>query len=285
MSTIAAQSFPATDVARPARPRIARPSISREHALSLLLLVVLLGAWQGLTTALAVPEFIFPSPAAVGRWLVVGFSQPLSSGASLWYHLGVTLQESAIGFAIGAASGVVTGMALAHWSTAGRVLFPYIQAFNALPKIAIAPLMVIWFGFGIEAKVIMAAILVFFPMLVNSMSGYHSVEPERIDLARSCNATGSQIFWKIIIPSSLPFIFAGLHMATILAILGAIVGEFVGSTAGLGMLLLQYNNNMQVGGVFAVLVVLGAVGYLINILMIWLEARFCFWARRQKNFG
>lgn len=258
---------------------------ARHQVLSLVLLLGLLAGWESGTRALGVPEFMVPSPLAVARWLVAGFSEPLTSPASLAYHLGITLAEAAIGFVVGSAAGIVVGMALAHWSTAERVLYPYIQAFNALPKIAVAPLLVVWFGFGIEAKAVMAAILVFFPMLVNAMAGYHSVDPDLIELARSCNATGPQIFRKIVIPSALPFIFAGLHMATILAVLGAIVGEFVGATAGLGMLLLQYNNTMQVTGVFAVLVVLGAVGYGLNVLMMRLERRFCFWARRRKNFG
>ncbi|TGD97742.1 ABC transporter permease [Methylobacterium nonmethylotrophicum] len=258
---------------------------ARHQVLSLALLLVLLASWEGGTRAFGVPEFMVPSPLAVARWLVAGFSEPLTSPASLAYHLGVTLAEAAIGFVVGSVAGVVVGMALAHWSAAERVLYPYIQAFNALPKIAVAPLLVVWFGFGIEAKAVMAAILVFFPMLVNAMAGYHSVDPDLIELARSCNATGAQIFHKVVLPSALPFLFAGLHMATILAVLGAIVGEFVGATAGLGMLLLQYNNTMQVTGVFAVLVVLGAVGYGLNVLMMHLERHFCFWARRRKNFG
>lgn len=258
---------------------------ARHHILSLVLLLCLLAGWESGTRILGVPEFMVPSPLAVARWLVAGFSEPLTSPASLAYHLGITLAEAAIGFVAGSAAGIVLGMALAHWSTAERVLYPCIQAFNALPKIAVAPLLVVWFGFGIEAKAVMAAILVFFPMLVNAMAGYHSVDPDLIELARSCNASGAQIFRKIVIPSTLPFLFAGLHMATILAVLGAIVGEFVGATAGLGMLLLQYNNTMQVTGVFAVLVVLGAVGYGLNVLMMRLERHFCFWARRRKTLS
>jgi NitT/TauT family transport system permease protein len=164
-------------------------------------------------------------------------------------------------------------------------MYPYIQAFNALPKVAIAPLMIVWLGYGLEPKIMMAAILVFFPMLVNCIAGYHSVDPDRIDLARSCNASNFQIFKKIIIPSALPFIFAGLHMAVVLAMLGAIVGEFVGATSGLGVLLLQYNNNLQVGGVFAILVVLGAVGFILSVLVQKIESHFCFWSKREKNFG
>jgi len=253
--------------------------------ISFAILVVALVSWQLSVVFFKIPAFVFPAPLEVAAWLIRGFSVPIGNNASFVTHLGVTAYEAATGFVAGCVIGVGLGFLLAHNARAERIVYPYIQAFNALPKIAIAPLMVVWLGFGLEPKIWMAAILVFFPMLVNSMAGYHSVEPDRIDLARACGATKAQIFWKIIVPSSMPFIFAGLHMASVLAVLGAIVGEFVGARAGLGMLLLQYNNNMQVGGVFAVLIVLGAIGFGLNVIMQRLEAKVCFWARRQKSFG
>ncbi|MES2481578.1 MAG: ABC transporter permease [Pseudomonadota bacterium] len=261
------------------------PFKSVEGMISFAILAGGLLLWQLAVDLFDIPAIIVPSPLNVAQWLWRGFTEPLDSSASYWVHLGVTLAESLAGFIGGVIVGVVSGFALAHWPRAERVFYPYIQAFNALPKIAIAPLMVVWLGFGWEPKIWMAGILVFFPMMVNSMAGYHSVEPDRIDLARACSASRAQIFWKIVVPSSLPFVFAGLHMATVLAVLGAIVGEFVGATSGLGMLLLQYNNNMQVGGVFAILVILGAIGFALNLLMQRLEKKYCFWARRQKNFG
>jgi len=252
--------------------------------ISFAILIVGLTVWQVSVVYFKVPGFVFPAPLEVASWVVRGFSVPVTSNASFLMHLGITAYEAAIGFVVGCVVGVCLGFTLAHNSRAERIVYPYIQAFNALPKIAIAPLMVVWLGFGLEPKIWMAAILVFFPMLVNAMAGYHSVDPDRIDLARACSATRAQIFWKIIVPSSMPFLFAGLHMASVLAVLGAIVGEFVGARAGLGMLLLQYNNNMQVGGVFAVLIVLGAIGYGLNVVLQQLEARICFWARRTKSF-
>lgn len=257
----------------------------RDRASSLALLIVLLVVWQLLCIGLDLPSFVLPSPLEVAGWLVRGFSRSPFDPAGMLYHLAVTAAEALAGFVIGCVTGIGCGFALAHWARAERIFYPYIQAFNALPKIALAPLLVVWVGYGLEAKVVMAAILVFFPMLVNSMAGYHAIEPDRIDMARVCGATQTQIFNKIVIPSAMPFIFAGLHMAVVIALLGAIVGEFVGATAGLGMLLLQYNNNIQVGGVFAVLVVLGALGFVLNLVMQAMERRYCFWARRAKNFG
>jgi len=256
-----------------------------ERVTSFILLVIFLAGWQAAVVVFGISALVLPSPMEVLDWLIRGFTEPLSSSASFWYHLGVTAWESLVGFIGGCAVGILSGFALAHWAKTGRILYPYIQAFNALPKIAIAPLMIVWLGYGLSPKIVMSAILVFFPMLISSMAGYHSVDPDRIDLARVCGASNRQLFWKIILPSSMPFIFAGLHMAVVLAMLGAIVGEFVGATSGLGMLLLQYNNNLQVGGVFAILVVLGAVAFCLSILMQYAERYFCFWSRREKNFG
>ncbi len=252
---------------------LAAPPKWRERGMSLAIFVILLGTWWAITNLGSVPAYVIPKPQDVARWLWVGFTVPLNHPTSLWYHTGVTMWEAFLGFVIGSVLGIVMGFGLARWATAERVLYPYVVAFQALPKVAIAPLFVVWFGFGIEGKVLIVVIITFFPLLVNSIAGYHAVEPERIDLARVCNASEFQTFWHIILPSAAPFIFAGLHMAAVISLLGAIVGEFVGARAGLGLLLLQYNNSMQMGGVFAILIILGALGFILNYAMQKLEAR------------
>jgi NitT/TauT family transport system permease protein len=142
---------------------------------------------------------------------------------------------------------------------------------------------VVWFGFGLEGKVFITAVITFFPVLVNTMAGYQSVEPERIELAYSCNASQWHLITKIIIPSCLPFLFAGLSVASVLAILGAVVGELVGARSGLGMLLMQYNQSMEIAPVFAVILLLAVIGFLMNALVKLAERRFCFWAYRQRG--
>lgn len=261
----------------------ARRSATGERLVSLGIFVAIMASWYLVTNFGGVPAYIIPPPQAVIQWLVTGFSAPLSSPVSFWYHTFITVQEAFFGFVIGSALGIAGGMALAHWPAAERILYPYVVAFQALPKVAIAPLLVVWFGFGIEAKVLTVVVMTFFPLLVNSIAGYHAVEADRIDLARASNATDLQIFRLIILPSAAPFIFAGLHMAAVISLLGAIVGEFVGARAGLGLLLLQYNNSMQMGGVFAILFVLGVIGYFLNYMMQALENYFCFWVKHQKG--
>jgi NitT/TauT family transport system permease protein len=252
--------------------------------LSPAVLGAILLAWHLATTQGGVPMYILPRPADVFWFLVAGFAQSPTNVGGLWFHLGVTMAEALLGFVLGSAAGIAIGMALAHSRLLERVFYPYVIAFQSLPKIAIAPLLVIWFGFGMEAKVVVTSIITFFPLLVNSIAGYHAVEPERIELARVCNASRMQIFWKIVLPSSLPFLFAGLNVSAVLALLGALVGEFVGAQAGLGMLLLQYNNNLQVAGTFGVLLILCLCGYLMNAAVRAAEARYCFWGRRPKLF-
>ncbi len=253
-----------------------------EWVLAPLLLVVLLGGWHLATATLQIPEFILPPPLKVWRALVTGLSLSPFNPTSYWYHTGVTLAEALSGFVLGSVSGILAGVSVAHSRLVERVLYPYIIVLQSLPKIAIAPLLVIWFGFGLAPKILITTIIVFFPLLVNSIAGCNAVDPDRIDLARSCNASRLQIFLKITLPSAMPFIFAGLNMAAVLSILGAIVGEFVGAQAGVGVLILQRNETLDIASVYALLVVLGALGLSMHLIMRTLERHFCFWAQRNR---
>ena len=247
------------------------------------ILVALLAAWWLGTDVLGAPAYIIPAPEQVLRALVHGLTRAPWDHASLWYHTGVTVWEALLGFAIGSAAGAFLGIALAHWPILGKSWYPYIVGFQSLPKVALAPLMVVWFGFGIEGKVFITAVMTFFPVLVNMMAGYLAVEPERIELARSCNASEWQLLSKIIVPSCLPFLFAGLGVASVLSIIGAVVGEFAGASAGLGMLLMQYNQSLEIAPLFAVIVLLGVIGFLMSHAVALVERRYCFWAQRANS--
>jgi NitT/TauT family transport system permease protein len=254
-----------------------------EIVLSPIVLVALIAAWHFITSEFAVPAFILPPPLEVWRSLVFGLSIGPFDAAGFWFHMGVTLWEALLGFLIGSSVGIVLGFAIAASRLFEKLALPYIVGFQSVPKVALAPLFVIWFGFGVEGKVMITSVITFFPLLVNSMAGYHSVDPDRIDLARSCNASKWQILRKIILPSALPFLFAGLNVASVLAILGAIVGEFVGARSGLGTLLMQYNQALQIAPMFAILLILGVIGFLSNYAIRLAERRFCFWAQRGSH--
>ena len=247
------------------------------------ILAALLAAWWLGTDVLGAPAYIIPAPEQVLKALVHGLTRAPWDHGGLWYHTGVTVWEALLGFAIGSATGAFLGIALAHWPILGKSWYPYIVGFQSLPKVALAPLMVVWFGFGIEGKVFITAVMTFFPVLVNMMAGYLAVEPERIELARSCNASEWQLLSKIIVPSCLPFLFAGLGVASVLSIIGAVVGEFAGASAGLGMLLMQYNQSLEIAPLFAVIVLLGVIGFLMSHAVALVERHYCFWAQRANS--
>jgi NitT/TauT family transport system permease protein len=272
-------------VARAAAPRGVAASILRRYpqfTISPAILVAVLGLWWLACHVFGAPAYVVPPPEDVWHAFARGLSRAPWDKSGYWYHSGVTIWEAILGFVIGSSLGAVLGFALSHWPLLGRSWYPYIVGFQSLPKVALAPLMVVWFGFGLEGKVFITAIIAFFPVLVNTMAGYQSVEPERIELARSCNASEWHLLSKIIFPSCLPFLFAGLGVASVLAILGAVVGEFVGASAGLGMLLMQYDQQMQLGPLFAVILLLALIGFLMNSAIGLLERRYCFWAQRSN---
>jgi NitT/TauT family transport system permease protein len=270
---------------RDTSPRQALQSLFRSYpqfTISPAILVALLAAWWFASDILHAPTYVMPPPEQVFQVLVQGLSRAPWDRASYWYHSGVTIWEALAGLAIGSALGALLGFVLSHWPLLGKSWYPYIVGFQSLPKVAIAPLMVVWFGFGLQGKVFITAVITFFPLLVNTMAGYQAVEPERIELARSCNASEWHLLSKIIFPSCLPFLFAGLGVAAVLSIIGAVVGEFVGASAGLGMLLMQYNQALEIAPLFAVILLLGFIGFLMNFAVGILERRYCFWAHRSN---
>jgi NitT/TauT family transport system permease protein len=268
-----------------ARPNFRRASVFRRYpqfTISPAIFVALVAAWSLATDVAGVPAYVLPPPEQVLRAMIGGLSRAPWDRTGYWYHAGITAWEALLGFVIGSALGALLGLLLSHWPLLGKSWYPYIIGFQSLPKVALAPLMVVWFGFGIEGKVFITAIITFFPVLVNMMAGYQAVEPERIELARSCNASELHLLTKIVIPSCLPFLFAGLGVASVLAVLGAVVGEFVGASAGLGMLLMQYNQAMEISPMFAVILLLAAIGFLMNYAVTLIERRYCFWAQRSN---
>jgi NitT/TauT family transport system permease protein len=246
-------------------------------------LVVLIGAWIVSVQVFNIPSYILPRPEAVVRALWSGLA--VSPTSSLGYYLPLwgTLSNAAIGFAIGVALGLVIGSLMAEVPAIERLVMPYAFALQSLPKVAIAPLVVIWFGFGDGSKIAIAALLSFFPVLINSFTGLRAIEPERLDLMRSLSATRFETYRIVKLPNAAPFIFAGLDMAVVYALLGAIVAEFLGAQRGMGVVITQAQAVSDVAGVFAALIILGLLGIVLHAIVRWTEARIVHWgANRNK---
>lgn len=236
--------------------------------------VVIFGGWEWYVTAAKVSELILPPPSRI----VVALAGGLASGAytkALW----VTLQEIVLGFTLSASVAFVLGTLISQIRWFEAMVYPYVVALQTLPKIAIAPLILVWAGLGMESKVIIAALVSFFPMLVNTIVGLKATSADKIELMRALTASRTKIFFLVRLPEALPYIFAGLNIGIVLAVLGAIVGEFVGAKAGLGYLIIQMNYTMDVAGMFAVLVILAVMGVTLNLLVSWLRWRIIFWQR------
>jgi NitT/TauT family transport system permease protein len=251
---------------------------TKNVVLSVLLFCASVATWEGLVRLFEVPAFILPAPSQVALALWRGFS----SGLYL-QHLSHTLLETMLGFIAGSALGLILGTAVALSRPVEFFLYPYIVMFQSLPKVALAPLIVVWFGLGLTSKVINAALIAFFPLLVNTMVGLRSADEERVSLMRSLAASERQIFWMLRLPNSLPFVMAGLDVAMIFALIGAIVAEFVGAQKGLGMLIQSMNFNMDVSGQFSILLILSVVGLLLNRGVMMIRKRVLFWDPSEKE--
>jgi NitT/TauT family transport system permease protein len=261
-STPAAGSVgrPESGDAPAAKRRPARSRAVLRWLPSVVLLAVILVSWQYVPGLVGAKAFIFPPLSAVVERLTTVETLTLYLSTA-W----VTTYEALIGLAAGLVLGVLIGFLLGTFAGVRRALYPYLVALQALPKVAIAPLFVIWFGFGLAPKVLVVVMLAFFPILVNTMSGVMSIDQDKVDLFRSLGATRWQSWRQLLFPWSLPGIFAGLEVAAVLALLGAIVAEFVNANEGLGVVLQQQQNAYDTAGVFAVLIILSAIGLLMNL--------------------
>lgn len=243
------------------------------YALVPLVFIIVILVWEFGTRLAGVNEFVLPRPSQI----LSSMSQQLVS-AQFWHHTWITVQEAAAGFAIAVVVATALGVLVSRFTIVEKTVMPYIVAFQAVPKVALAPLFVVWFGFGLTSKIVMAAVIAFFPMLINVIEGLKAVEKDKVEMLTTFGASETQIFRMARLPSALPFIFAGLEVGAIFSILGAVVGEFIGAQEGLGYLLLNANYNFDIPAMFGVLVVLSAIGLLAHLVIQYLQQKVTFWA-------
>jgi NitT/TauT family transport system permease protein len=225
----------------------------QRHAPSLLLFAALLVIWQLAPSVFNIREYLLPGPAAVAR-AALSFSIP-------WHtHLWVTTLEILGGFALAGAGGVVLGVAIAWSPTIARALVPFLVFVNTLPKVAVAPLFLLWLGYGIVPNVLIAALIGFFPVVINTAVGLTQVDDELLDLGRVFGAPTWKVFVKIRLPNALPFVLSALKITATAAVVGAVVGEFVASQAGLGMVIVNAQTNLNTPVAFAALLWISIIG-------------------------
>ncbi|MDE2229474.1 MAG: ABC transporter permease [Alphaproteobacteria bacterium] len=245
--------------------------------------VALLLVWEGCVDWLNVPPYILPTPVSVLRALWSGLDVPLDSPMGFYLPIASTLSNSVSGFAIGALLGIAVGSLMAESRVVEIVLMPYAFALQVLPKVAIAPLIVIWFGFGNGSKIAMAALLAFFPLMVNAFTGLRTTEPERLELMQALSASRLETYRVVKLPSAAPYIFAGLDMGMVYALLGTIVAEFLGAQQGIGVTIVQAQAATDVASVFAALILLGVIGIVLHMVIRLCERRIIHWTVRHKT--
>lgn len=232
------------------------------------LLAAFLAAWELVCRAAGISQLVLPAPTVVLRTLFNG----LVSGYLL-PHIWLTSAEMLLGLAIGCVVGFVCGIALGENAFLRRVFYPYIIASQVVPKLALVPLFIVWFGFGMTSTVVITALICFFPLLENTMTGIDHVDPQKRELFRMLGATRLQTLWRLKIPAGLPVILAGVRVAVVLALVGAVVAEFIAGRQGLGAMIIASQGMMDSPLMFALLIVITVLGILFYEATLLLEHR------------
>jgi NitT/TauT family transport system permease protein len=253
------------------------PTAARMTAFRLLLLAALLAAWQFASGGLN-PEFFISKPSAI----LLALWRQVQSG-NLFFHIGITATEAFVGFLTGATAGVVAGVLLGRIGFLADLLQPFILAFYSLPKIALAPLFILWIGIGIEMKIVLTATVVFFLVFLNTFTGVRSVSKELEAILHLMGASERHVLAKVVLPSAVTWVFTGLRISVPYALIGAIVGELIASNRGLGFLLANASGQFDTAGVFAALLVIMALAFALNALVRVVEIRAMPWKRAESG--
>lgn len=255
----------------------------RVHVVRVLLVLAWLGSWE-LAASRWIDPFYYSKPTAIGHRLVDWFTQGTSFG-SIWTNIGYTLAEAVYGFVIGAIAGVVLGVVLGRSRFLSDVCAPFIKAANAIPRIVLASLFVIWFGLGMSSKIATAVVLVFFAVFFNAFQGAREVDKVVNDNARILGAGRWQLMTTIVLPSATSWILASLHTAFGFALIGAIVGEFTGADKGLGLLINNAQGTFDSAGIYAGMIIVTVIALLAEWLLGLLEKRLLAWRPQQATSG
>ncbi|PWC10784.1 ABC transporter permease [Brenneria corticis] len=248
------------------------------YPLTSLALLVLI--WDLAVRFFSIPDYLLPPPASVYRALADGFSD-----RSLWPHIATTLGETLIGYAIGSLLAVLLGVALAESHTFERFVYPLLIALQATPKVALGPIILVWFGYGAASKIVLVTLVCFFPLFVNTVNGIRRADAELLDACRAFSASRLYLLFHVKLPSAAGEIFSGLQIGVALALIGAVVAEFLSAQRGLGYLIASSSVSMNLSTMFAGVILLALIGLCGAQTVRWLQRRVIFWqpgaARRR----
>jgi len=275
---------------RPVKAR--RPALLRalgDAAPPLVALAIALVVWEGVVAVVKLPVYLLPAPSAIvgTLWglLQTGFVPPQHLGApaeGILYHAYITFVEAAVGLVIGSLVGLALAVIMVHSRFAEETLYPIIVTIRSTPMVAIAPIFIIWFGFTIMPKAIVAALATFYPMLVNCITGMRSIEPTTLEFFQSVHASRSEVFWRLRVPNTLPYFFAALRLNVSLCLIGAIVGELVGAREGLGQMMTAAAINLRTTEVFSGVIVLTMIGLVLTQLVTFIGSRVLYWHETER---
>ncbi|UQY33433.1 ABC transporter permease [Pseudomonas fulva] len=245
-------------------------------------LAVLILIWDLSVRLLDIPDYLLPAPVTVYQALAGGFAD-----GSLWPHIGVTLGETLSGYAIGCLLAITLGALLAESETFERFVYPLLIGLQATPKVALGPIILVWFGFGMTSKIVLVALVCFFPLFVNTVNGIRRTDPELLDACRSFSASRLYLLVHVKFPAAAGEVFAGLQIGVSLALIGAVVGEFLSAQRGLGYLIASSSVSMSLATMFAGVILLAFIGLCGAQGVRWLQRRVIFWepgaARPRKQ--
>lgn len=285
MSAVSVSRAPAAETGTVLDPDAAREARRRRRlvaGLQLLVLVVVVGGWEVLARTGVIDPFFFSYPSQIASQLWTWVLDGTQAGP-LWAQVAVTVQEAVIGFVVGVVLGVVCGVALGRVRILSEVFGAYIKVFNSIPRIVVGSILIVWLGLGIASKVVLAAILVFFAVFFNAFQGTREVDRNLVANARILGAGKGQVTRQVVLPSAFTWIIASMHTSFGFALIGAIVGEFLGAQRGLGLLITTAQGTFNPAGIFAAMVIIAVVALIAEALIGLLEKRLLSWRPPQLS--
>ena len=238
---------------------------------AVVLSVVVLILWELVSRVFKLPEFVLPAPSSIGKMLV---TRQAALSEAAW----VTAEEILYGFLLSAMVGILIAIAIARFERMGKAVYPLMVLFQNVPKIALAPLFILWFGYDLAPKILLIVVMAFFPVALNMLVGLRAADPNLVTLMRTVGATRTEILMRVQIPHSLPYLMSGIKIAITLSVIGAIVGEFAGASAGLGYMIQFASTQMETALVFAALIQISLLGMIFYYAIEFIEWKYISWA-------